>query len=167
MRTPARRAVSTSIIESPTSQVAAAEGSTRKADLRLGAGLFGGGFAAAGGGYGNTNEGKIIAAAFMDNYNQLVLAVRNDPALQRSVASLKDEAARGGKAGLAFNEGDVVAPKIGSIPMYADASDKSKVVGNLTRADEVVALGEEKDGYVKVQGATAAGWVKIILVAKR
>jgi hypothetical protein len=48
-------------------QVAAAEGSTKKADLRVGAGLFGGSAGAAGGGYGNTNEGKIIAAAFMNN----------------------------------------------------------------------------------------------------
>src|SRR5678815_5464418 len=53
-------------------QVAAAEGSTKKADMRLGAGLFGGSGGAAGGGYGNTNEGKIIAAAFMDNYNKVV-----------------------------------------------------------------------------------------------
>ena len=82
-------------------QVAAAEGSTKKADLRLGAGLFGGGVGAAGGGYGNTNEGKIIAAAFMDNYNQVVGVVRNDPSLQRNVGSLKQEAAAGGttKAG--------------------------------------------------------------------
>ena len=31
------------------------------------------GFGAAGGGYGNTNEGKIIAAAFLDNYNNVVI----------------------------------------------------------------------------------------------
>ena len=42
-------------------QVAAAEGSTKKADLRLGGALFGGGGGGAAGGYGNTNEGKIIA----------------------------------------------------------------------------------------------------------
>ena len=91
-------------------QVAAAEGSTRKADLRLGAGLFGGGVGAAGGGYGNTNEGKIIAAAFMDNYNQIVGVVRNDPNLQRNVGTLAQEAAGGGttKAGAVFNEGDVL-----------------------------------------------------------
>jgi curli biogenesis system outer membrane secretion channel CsgG len=53
-------------------QVAAAEGSTKKADLGLGAGLFGGSGGAAGGGYGNTNEGKIIAAAFLDNYDGVV-----------------------------------------------------------------------------------------------
>ena len=66
--------------------------------------------AAAGGGYGNTNEGKIIAAAFMDNYNNVVKVVRNDPSLQRNVGTLKQEAAAGGttKAGAVFNEGDVL-----------------------------------------------------------
>ena len=42
-------------------QVAAAEGSTKKADLGLGLGLFGGGAGGVVGGYGNTNEGKISA----------------------------------------------------------------------------------------------------------
>ena len=78
-------------------QVAAAEGSTKKADLRLGGWLFGGGGGAGGGGYGNTNEGKIIAAAFMDNYNNVVKVVRNDSSLQRNVGTLKQEAAAGGK----------------------------------------------------------------------
>jgi hypothetical protein len=150
-------------------QVGAAEGSTKKADLRIGAGLFGGGAGAAGGGYGNTNEGKIIAAAFMDNYNQLVGVVRNDPTLQRTVGSLKEEAAKGGstKAGAVFNEGDVLSPKIANVALYADASDKSKVVATLQRSDELVVVGDEKDGYIKVQGGTAAGWVKILLVNKR
>ena len=62
-------------------QVAAAEGSTRKADLNLGGALFGGGAGGAVGGYGNTNEGKIIAAALLDNYNKIVGVVRGDPTL--------------------------------------------------------------------------------------
>ena len=66
---------------------------------------------AAGGGYGNTNEGKIIAAAFMDNYNKVVKVVRDDPSLQRNVGTLKQEAAAGGahEGGRpVFNEGDVL-----------------------------------------------------------
>ena len=66
-----------------TVQVAAAEGSTRKADLRVGGLFVGGGVGAGAGGYGNTNEGKIIAAALMDNYNNIVRVVRNDANLQR------------------------------------------------------------------------------------
>ncbi len=103
-----------------TVQVAAAEGSTKKADLRLGGLLFGGGGGAAAGGYGNTNEGKIIAAAFMDNYNQVVKVVRGDPSLQRNVGTLKQEAAAGGKAGVTFREGDVLVPKIAGIKLLAE-----------------------------------------------
>jgi hypothetical protein len=150
-------------------QVAAAEGSTKKADLRLGGGLFGGGGGAAGGGYGNTNEGKIIAAAFMDNYNNVVTAVRDDPSLQRNVGTLKQEAAAGGstKAGAVFNEGDVLTPKIAGVKLLASASDTAKALGTLARGDELVVVGPVKDGFVNVQGAAASGWVKIVLVQKR
>ena len=66
-------------------QVAAAEGSTKKADMRLGRRTVRRRRRRGGGGYGNTNEGKIIAAAFMDNYNNVVQgrAKRLEPAAQR------------------------------------------------------------------------------------
>ena len=150
-------------------QVAAAEGSTKKADMRLGAGLFGGAVGAARGGYGNTNEGKIIASAFMDNYNKVVKVVRGNPSLQRNVGTLKQEAAAGGtkKAGAVFNEGDILGPKIAGVKLMAAPSDTAKVLGTLARGDEVVVVGDEKDGFISVQGSGASGWVKIILVQKR
>jgi hypothetical protein len=150
-------------------QVAAAEGSTKKADLGAGAALFGGGLGAVGGGYGNTNEGKIIAAAFMDNYNKIVGVVRGDPSLQRKVGSLKQEAAAGGakKAGAVFDEGDVLMPKIGNVKLMAEPSDTSKALATLGRGDELVVIGPDKDGYINVQSATASGWVKIVLMQKR
>ncbi len=150
-------------------QVAAAEGSTKKADLRLGGALFGGGGGAAGGGYGNTNEGKIITAAFMDNYNNVVKVVRNDASLQRNVGSLKEEAAAGGKAhaGGVFDEGDVLVPKIANIKLLAQPVETAKALATLARGEELVVTGGEKDGYIPVQAATASGWVKIVLVQKR
>ena len=150
-------------------QVAAAEGSTKKADLAIGGALFGGGMGAVGGGYGNTNEGKIIAAAFMDNYNKVVTVVRNDPSLQRKVGTLKQEAAAGGatKAGAVFSEGDVLTPKIANVKLLAQPSDTAKPLATLARTDELVVIGESKDGFINVQGATASGWVKIVLMQKR
>jgi hypothetical protein len=150
-------------------QVAAAEGSTKKADLAIGGALFGGGMGAVGGGYGNTNEGKIIAAAFMDNYNKVVTVVRNDPSLQRKVGTLKQEAAAGGatKAGAVFSEGDVLTPKIANVKLLAQPTDTAKPLATLARTDELVVIGESKDGFINVQGATASGWVKIVLVQKR
>ena len=79
-------------------QVAAAEGSARKADLALGGFLYGGGAGGGLGGYASTDEGKVIAASLVDNYNNIVLAVRGQPSLHRDVGSLVDEAAAGGAA---------------------------------------------------------------------
>jgi hypothetical protein len=150
-------------------QVAAAEGSTKKADLNLGGVLFRGGGSVAAGGYGNTNEGKIIAAAFMDNYNNIVKSVRSDPSLVRNVGSLKQEAAAGGttKSTVVFSEGDVLTPKIANVQLLAEPTDTGKVLATLARTDEVVVIGDVKDGFVKVQSSTASGWIKIALVNKR
>jgi len=149
-------------------QVAAAEGSSKKADLRLGGLLIGGGAAGALGGYGNTNEGKIIAASFMDNYNNIVRVVRNDPSLQRDVGTLAQEAAAGGstKAGAVFNEGDVLYPKIAGVKLVSSASDDGAVVATFGKADEMIYMGGEQDGYVQVESGKGGGWVKKILVTK-
>jgi hypothetical protein len=152
-----------------TVQVAAAEGSTRKADLGVGGLFAGGGGGVAAGGYGNTNEGKIIAAALMDNYNNIVKVVRNDPTLQRSVGTLAQEAAAGGQrqAGAVFAEGDVLGPKIAGVKILSQPVDNAKEIGTLGRAEEVVVIGKEQNGFINVQGANGAGWVKIVLVSKR
>lgn len=58
-------------------QVAAAEGSSQNTDFGFG-GLLGGGGAIAGlGGYTTTPQGKVVAAAFMNAFNQLVAAAKN------------------------------------------------------------------------------------------
>jgi curli biogenesis system outer membrane secretion channel CsgG len=58
-------------------QVAAAEGSSSKMDIGLSTSLFGAHGGGGLGGYTNTAEGKVIAAAFTDSYNQLVRSLRN------------------------------------------------------------------------------------------
>jgi hypothetical protein len=150
-------------------QVAAAEGSARKADLRLGAFLAAAspGFAGAGAisGYQNTNEGKVIAASFTDNYNNIVAAVRNNPSLQRDVGTLADEAGKQAKAGAVFNEGDTLVPKIAT-KLYGSPAETGKVVGPLSKGDEMIFTGEEKNGFLKVETGNGAGWVKKILVTR-
>ena len=59
-----------------TEQVAAATGSARTTDLGVAGIVFGKLGGAAGAGWSNTNEGKVIAAAFLDAHNQLVGQVR-------------------------------------------------------------------------------------------
>jgi curli biogenesis system outer membrane secretion channel CsgG len=63
-------------------QVAAATGSAQNWDVGGLAGLFGASLGAAGGGYSNTPEGRIVVAALMDAYNQMVRATRSYRAQQ-------------------------------------------------------------------------------------
>jgi len=58
-------------------QVAAAEGSASKTDFGAFGGLAGRSGAGGLGGYTNTAQGKVIAAAFMDAFNQMVRSLRN------------------------------------------------------------------------------------------
>jgi curli biogenesis system outer membrane secretion channel CsgG len=58
-------------------QVAASEGSASKTDFGAFGSVFGGSAGGALGGYTNTAQGKVISAAFMDAFNQMVISLRN------------------------------------------------------------------------------------------
>jgi curli biogenesis system outer membrane secretion channel CsgG len=147
-------------------QVAAAEGSAKKADFRLGGLLVGGGAAGAAGGYSNTNEGKVIAASLADNYNGIVRTVRNNPSLQREVGTLAGEAGARTKAGDVFNEGDVLHPKIGNVKLLSQPSDGGQTVATLGKGEELIFMGREQDGFLNVETGKGSGWVKKVLVTR-
>ena len=58
-------------------QLASAEGAASNTDFNLFGAGFGSGAAPGLGGYTNTPEGKVLAGAFADAYNRLVVSVRN------------------------------------------------------------------------------------------
>ncbi len=147
-------------------QVAAAEGNSRKADLRLSAALFGSRASGDLGGYTNTNEGKIITASLMDNYNNVVQAVRNQPSLQRDVGSLADEAGRQIQGGAVFSEGEVMVPKISNVKIHSQPVDSAGVVATLSKGEEMIFMGEEQNGFLRVESGLGGGWVKKILVTR-
>ncbi len=150
-------------------QVASAEGKAKKADVGAAVGGLLGGVGVALGGYTKTNEGKVIAASYLNNYNKIVADVRKDPRFKGMDASSVGRSVgnQGVRAGAAFSEGDVLYPKIENVKLLADASEKSSTVATLKKSEELVFLGEEKDGYLHVQGASGEGWVKRVLVVKR
>lgn len=149
-------------------QVASATGSSKKADLALGGLLIGGSGGAGLGGYGSTDEGKIIVASLMDNYNHIVRAVRGQPSLQRDVGTLAQEAAAGGskKAGDVFAEGDVLYPKIDNVKLLSDSSTAAEQLGKLKKSDGMIFMGEENNGFIRVETSNGGGWVKKILVTR-
>lgn len=58
-------------------QISVAQGNATKTDFGLGIGGGGSGGFGALGGYSNTPEGKALAAAFANAYNNLVIAMRD------------------------------------------------------------------------------------------
>lgn len=76
-------------------QVASAEGKASKMDFSLGGWGWGGLGWAAGGGYSKTPEGKLLAASLLDNFNKIVIAIRDKPTLIRQTsASSQNNAAQ-------------------------------------------------------------------------
>ena len=148
-------------------QVAAAEGSAKQTDFNLGGAVFGGGGGAALGGYTNTNEGKVITASFLDNWNNIVRAIRNNPSLIQAKAGVASQANSAGsvQAGAA-NEGDVMMAKIAGVNVLRSPADSAGVLMALSKTDEVLYLGEEKNGFVKVTSPQGDGWVKKVLLKK-
>jgi glutaredoxin len=63
--------------------------------------------------------------------------------------------------------GPTYAPKVTSgVIVYSQPTNKSPVGGLLKNSDQVIALGEEQNGYMRVQGAAADGWVDKSLMKK-
>jgi hypothetical protein len=138
-------------------QVAAASGQAKKSDFGIGAlGALGLGFGV--GAYSSTDEGKILAASFRDNYNVIVQSVRANPALLGR--------AKAPKAGAVFSEGDVVRAKINGVLVVGAPKDGAATVATLKRGDELVYLGLEQDGFLKVLAPAGEGWVRKLVVSK-
>jgi curli biogenesis system outer membrane secretion channel CsgG len=148
-------------------QVAAAEGSAQNADFALSGALFGAGGGGAIGGYSNTNEGKVIAASFVDNWNNIVRAIRNNPSLIQAKAGPASQAnAAASVQANAAVAGDVMVPKIAGAKVLKAPQDGAPELQILGKADEVLLLGEEQNGYVKVTAPAGDGWVRKILLRK-
>jgi curli biogenesis system outer membrane secretion channel CsgG len=123
-----------------------AEGTAKKTDLSFGAGggIFGAGLglAAAGGGYSNTDIGKVIATAYIITYNNMVDQIDGMATDAKASAPLPAqrmvEAAR----------------------LYKEPKDKAAVVRMLREGTLVYPTGNKSDIYWEVQDANGnKGWV--------
>jgi Curli production assembly/transport component CsgG len=149
-------------------QIASAEGSAQKTDFNIGGVLFGGGAGAALGGYTNTAEGKLIAASFLDNWNNIVKTIRGNASLIQAKAGVAAQANAAGsvRAG-AGNAGDVYVAKIAGVKALRAPAEGSGEIATLSKTDEVIFEGEERDGFIKVATSNGTGWVKAIMMKKQ
>lgn len=148
-------------------QVAAAEGNVEKTDWGIGGVLGGPAGGIGAGGYTNTAEGKVIAAALLNNYNNIVQTIKNKPDLivAKAPETSKQNAKNSIQASDGLNSGDVIRAKINGVKVFIDANEKSKLIGKLTKQDEVIYLGEESNGFIKIEGELK-GWVDKRMISK-
>ena len=147
-------------------QLASATGNAEKTDWSVGGLLVGGGAAGGLGAYTNTPEGKVIAASYLDNWNNIVRSIRNNPEMARQEINLKGKSGQPTKAGIVFEEGDAVTGKIAGLRVYAHPKKTSKVVSTLARGEEVIYTGHDLGGFISVQGQDGEGWVEKVMVKK-
>lgn len=144
-------------------QVASATGKARKTDFKIGMLGIGSNTAVAGGGYTDTDEGKVIAASYLDNFNKVISSLKNNPNMDRFGAGGGDTAT----AGEVFNPGDVVTPKIDNLKLLQAPENGSAAIATVSRSDAMVCLGTEENGFIQVQGAGGQGWINKLLVTKQ
>jgi len=83
-----------------------------------------------------------------------------------AVFSSKDSGGGGAAPGGFGVFGSVASVVAGGLKMYSQPSKTSKVVASLAKGEEVIFTGEEKNGFMSVQGNGGEGWVEKILVRK-
>ena len=148
-------------------QVAAAEGMAKTTDFGISGWNWGGAGYTSLGGYTNTPEGKMVAASLLDNYNKIVQTIRNQPSLVKTHSNESKANARAStQAGVPVASGASVFARLSSVKVYSEPRTNSKLVATLKRSEEAIATGEEKDGFVRIDGENVSGgWVQRSLVA--
>lgn len=144
-------------------QVAAATGASESTDFGIGGALGGSGGALGLGAYENTAEGKVVAMAFLDAYNQLVKSVKSNPELARSNASVRVATAGRDTKANAVKGGDVGVAKISNVAVYRSA-DRKGIAFKLAKSEEVVILSDDGE-LLEIQAEKGSGWVDGRMIA--
>lgn len=139
-------------------QVAAAEGVAKKTDFGMSGWNWGGNGYSSLGGYTNTPEGKMVAASLLDNYNKIVMTVRNQTSLVKTGSAASQVNAKASvREGTPVTAGASVFARLSNVKVYSEPRAGSKLIGSLKRSEEAIATGEERDGFVKIDGENVAG----------
>lgn len=65
-----------------------------------------------------------------------------------------------------LKSGDILLGKLSKTKLLSDSNRKSKNVAQLSKSDEMIFMGEEKDGFYRVTANEGEGWVDKLLVQK-
>ncbi|QYF92323.1 peptidoglycan-binding protein [Massilia sp. PAMC28688] len=148
-------------------QVAAAEGMAKKTDFGVSGWNWGGAGYSSLGGYTSTPEGKMVAASLLDNYNRIVGTIRGQASLVKTRSHASGvNASASTREGVPVAAGASVFARLATVKVFTEPRASSKLMGTLKRSEEAIATGEERDGFVRIDGENVAGgWVQRTLVS--
>lgn len=116
------------------------EGSAKKSDLKIGGLGFLGGIAGVGGGYEDTDIGKLVIVAFVDAHNKLVA----------ELGTVTDDASG------ADNAGWVTAA---NVEFRAGPSKNAPSLSTLYKETSVIATGNTNGDWWEIEALGKTGWV--------
>jgi hypothetical protein len=147
-------------------QVAAAEGMAKKTDFGVSGWNWGSAGYSSLGGYTSTPEGKMVAASLLDNYNKIVANIRGQASLVKTRSHASGvNAAASTREGVPVAAGASVYARLATVKVFTEPRASSKLMGSLKRSEEAIATGEERDGFVRIDGENVSGgWVQRTLV---
>ena len=87
--------------------------------------------------------------------------------LRISDAKVATSAATSAPRASALEVGTIVTPKIDNVKLLSAPRDAATAVATIRKSQELVFLGEETNGFIKVQGSTAEGWIKSVLISPK
>jgi hypothetical protein len=134
-----------------TEQEYVAEGAAQKTNVSFGGGGFGGLLAAAGGGYGDTDIGQVIAAAYLNAFNDLVGHMqRMTPGEAQAAAPVQTYAARS------------------EIQLREMPSPTARIVRSFAAGDSVFPTGQKNGVWWEVDDETGnRGWVSSAMIGPK
>ena len=62
------------------------------------------------------------------------------------------------KAGAAVNAGESVYARLGNVKVFAEPRAGARVIATMKKSEEAIASGEEKDGFIRIDGDNAAAY---------
>ena len=94
-----------------------------------------------------------------------MVAIRDNPSLVKTHSETGDvNAANSTRAGAPAKAGEILMARIANVKVYAAPSKDSKMLGTLSKTDELIASGDQKNGFVQVDSSSYSGWVQRSLV---
>ena len=91
--------------------------------------------------------------------------IRNNPSLIQAKAGAASQA--NASNSVRADAGAVYVAKIAGVKALAEPKDGAREIASLGRSDEVVAEGDEQNGFMKVATARGSAWVKTIMMRKQ